>query len=301
MARPLRLEFPGALYHVTSRGNRQENIYLDDADRAGFLDILGNVCHRFQWTIHAYCLMTNHYHLMLETADGNLSRGMRHLNGVYTQRVNRRHGRVGHVFQGRYKAILVQKDAYLLVLSRYVVLNPVRARMVDDPVDWPWSSYRAMIGHEQAPIWLATDWVLSQFGHERVQAMRAYQHMVREGVDKPGPWKDVRHQVFLGDASFVTRFQNLKQLGARGEIPRTQRQPLDKLLGQYQQEYPQREEAMARAYRSGSYTMKEIGDFFGVHYMTVSRAIRKFELRQQGTETRTEIDATGRASREKRG
>ena len=285
MARPLRLEFPGALYHVTSRGNRQENIYLDDGDRSGFLDVLGDVCHRFLWTMHAYCLMTNHYHLVVETADSNLSRGMRHLNGVYTQRFNRRHGRVGHVFQGRYKAILVQKGAYVLALSRYVVLNPVRARMVDDPVDWPWGSYRAMIGREPAPIWLATDWMLSQFGRERAQAMRAYRHFVREGVDKPGPWEDVRHQVFLGDEDFVTRFQDLQQPGELREIPRAQRQPLDQPLVHYQREYPQRDEAMARAYRSGNYTMKEIGDFFGVHYMTVSRAIRKFETQQQRTGT----------------
>jgi len=144
MARPLRLESAGALYHVTARGDRGEDIYLDDADREDFLALLGEVCDRFNWAIHAYCLMTNHYHLLVETPDGNLSRGMRQLNGVYTQASNRRRRRVGHVFQGRYKAILVQKEAYLLELSRYVVLNPVRARVVGQAGEWPWSNYRGV-------------------------------------------------------------------------------------------------------------------------------------------------------------
>ena len=146
MARPLRIEFAGALYHVTSRGDGQEAIYLGDEDREAFYAVLTEVCRRFNWMVHAECQMTNHYHLLVETPSGNLSRGMRQLNGVYTQRFNRRHSRVGHVFQGRYKAILVQKDAYLLEFSRYVVLNPVRARMVRTARDWAWSNYRATAG-----------------------------------------------------------------------------------------------------------------------------------------------------------
>ncbi|MBD3670659.1 MAG: transposase [Gammaproteobacteria bacterium] len=127
MSRPLRIEYAGALYHVTSRGDGQKDIYLDDKDRRDFLSNLTHVCERYNWVVHAYCLMSNHYHLLLETPDGNLSQGMRQLNGVYTQQFNRTHERVGHVFQGRYKAIIVQKDSYLLELSRYIVLNPVRA------------------------------------------------------------------------------------------------------------------------------------------------------------------------------
>ena len=124
MARPLRIEFVGALYHVTSRGDRREAIYEDDEDCAAFLGILGEVVRRFNWVCHAYCLMTNHYHLVIETVEGNLSQGMRQLNGVYTQASNRRHQRVGHLFQGRFKGILVDEDAYLTELSRYVFLNP---------------------------------------------------------------------------------------------------------------------------------------------------------------------------------
>ncbi|WP_095211313.1 transposase [Endozoicomonas ascidiicola] len=135
MSRPLRIQYAGALYHVTSRGNERKPIYREDADFQLFLATLAEVCDRFNWVIHSFCLMTNHYHLVVETPDANLSQGMRQLNGVYTTRFNRKYGRVGHLFQGRYKAILVDKDAYLMELSRYVVLNPVRARMVESPND----------------------------------------------------------------------------------------------------------------------------------------------------------------------
>jgi putative transposase len=275
MARPLRIEYPGALYHITSRGDRREAIYLDDEDRRRFVALLGEVCDRFRWRMHAYCLMTNHYHLVAETLEGNLSRGMRQLNGVYTQRFNRRHGHVGHVFQGRYKTIVVQKDAYELELSRYVVLNPVRARLVAEASVWPWSNSRATSGAEPAPAWLETDWLLSQFGQDRRQAVRSYGQFVAEGVGAGSPWREVRNQIFLGDERFVSRLREEKRLEGFREIPKGQRQVLSKTLRQYQQEFPSRDEAMARAYHSGAYTMKEIGDFFGVHYMTVSRAVHK--------------------------
>ena len=133
MARPLRIEYPGAVYHITSRGNARADIFLMDDDRQVFLDILGNTVEKYNWLCHAFCLLDNHYHLLIETPDPNLSLGMRQLNGVYTQTFNRTHDRVGHVFQGRYKAILVEKESHLLELCRYVVLNPVRAKMVSKP------------------------------------------------------------------------------------------------------------------------------------------------------------------------
>jgi len=161
MARPLRIEFPGAVYHITSRGNALQDIYVDDADREAFLDVLTRVVERFHWLCHAYCLMGNHYHLLVETLEPTLSRGMRQLNGVYTQRFNRRHGRAGHLFGGRFKAILVEREAYLLELCRYVVLNPVRAGLVRAAKDWPWSSYRATAGLAEAPPFLTVDWILA--------------------------------------------------------------------------------------------------------------------------------------------
>ena len=147
----MRIELAGGLYHVTSRGDRREDIYFNDADRRAWLETFGQVCDRFNWVCHAWCQMTNHYHIVVETIEGNLALGMRQLNGVYTQWINRSHHRVGHVFQGRYKGILVEKDNYLLELARYVVLNPVRAGMVRKAEAWPWSSYHAMVGTDDTP------------------------------------------------------------------------------------------------------------------------------------------------------
>ena len=182
MARPLRIEFAGALYHLTARGNERRNIFLGnlDDDRTAFLDSLTATCERFRWVCHAYCLMTNHYHLLVETADANLSKGMRQLNGVYSQYVNRTHGRVGHLFQGRFKGILVERDSYLLELARYVVLNPVRAGIVPTPGDWPWSSYRATVGEAPAPPFLETDWLLRAFADSREEAVAGYRRFVAE-------------------------------------------------------------------------------------------------------------------------
>jgi REP element-mobilizing transposase RayT len=151
MARPLRIEFSGALYHMTFRGNARQPIFLDKEDFTDFLRVLCSVVKRYHFILHTYCLMNNHHHLLIETPDVNLSRGMRQLNGLYTQRFNQRHKRVDQLFQGRYKAILVDKDNYLLELCRYVVLNPVRTKMVKNPKDWRWSSYQATTGYKGIP------------------------------------------------------------------------------------------------------------------------------------------------------
>lgn len=277
MARPLRLEFTGALYHVTSRGDRREDIYRDDKDRRAWLSVLATVCGRFNWVVYAYCQMSNHYHLLVETPDGNLSRGMRQLNGLYTQGFNRRHGLVGHLFQGRYKAILVQKEGYLLELSRYVVLNPVRARMVEEPIAWPWSSLQAVLGGCEVPDWLDTDWLLSHFAPERQPARRGYMRFVMDGADRPSPLNQVQHQMLLGDPTFVAKIQDANSSDELREVSKAHRRSVAKPLAHYQGTYTDRDTAMAEAYASGAYTMKEIGDFFGVHYMTVSRAVRRLE------------------------
>ena len=207
MARPLRLEFSGALYHVTSRGNRQEAIYELDIDRENFLSVLADVCKTYNWECYTYCLMDNHYHLLVETPDANLSKGMRQLNGRYTQKFNREHRRVGHVFQGRYKAILIEKDSYLLELSRYIVLNPVRASMVHSVIDWPWSSYRATIGEQVKSGWLNTDWLLAIFFPRKLIAIEKYKQFVSEGKSQPSPWDKLKNQIFLGDEKFVQSMQ----------------------------------------------------------------------------------------------
>jgi len=277
MARPLRIELPGGIYHVTSRGDRREPIYLGDADRVAWLELLGEVCELHNWRCHGYCLMGNHYHFVVETPDANLSAGMRQLNGVYTQGFNRRHALSGHLFQGRFKAILVDRDAYLMALSRYVVLNPVRAGLTTHAGDWPWSSYRAMVGLAPAPVWLETDWVLAQFGHERAWAQQRFADFVAEGIGQPPVWDGLRHQVFLGDDVFVERVTRALPAYARSrEIPRAQRRATAPTLVEFAQRYPRRE-AMARAFQTGAYTLLEIGRHFGVHYSTVSRNVRRWK------------------------
>ena len=278
MSRPLRIELAGGLYHVTSRGDRREDIFLDDDDRRLWLEIFGSICRRCNWVCHAWCQMSNHYHIVVETVEGNLSQGMRQLNGVYTQRFNRRHQRVGHVFQGRYRAIIVEKDAYLLELMRYVVLNPVRASMVADAADWPWSSYDAMVGTASRPEWLQTDWMLGQFAQTRGMAVVGYVDFVREGVGKPGLWESLQGQIFLGSEAFIERMQEMTaDRSSVAEIPRVQRRPLARPLAEYRDTIADAGEAMAVAYATGDYTMQEIAIFFDVHYSTVSRAVKRAE------------------------
>ena len=283
MARPLRIEFPGGLYHVTSRGDRRENIYLCDADRQRWVDLLGEVCTRFNWFCYAYCLMDNHFHIVVETVDGNLSAGMRQLNGVYTQWHNRSHNRVGHVFQGRFKAIVVQRESYLLELARYVVLNPVRAGMCNMPEDWPWSSYRwtlrqATAGQMSAPPWLQRNWLLSQFSSNPHLAERAYVDHVRAGVGLSSVWEELKGQMYLGDDEFVERMGEKvsNKLSIDAEIPRLQRRakapPLALFAGM-----TDRNTAIAQAHATGCYSMKEIAQAFDIHYATVSRIVKKHE------------------------
>ncbi|MEP5764848.1 MAG: transposase [Halieaceae bacterium] len=275
MARPLRLEFAGALYHVTSRGDRREDIYEEDADRLAFLAVLDDVCNTYNWVCHAYCLMSNHYHLLIETPDANLSKGMRQLNGVYTQCFNRSHRRVGHVFQGRYKAILVEKQSYLLEVARYIVLNPVRAAMVPSAGEWPWSSYRAMVGCAESRSCLTMDWVLSAFGKRRLDAIERYKRFVAEGKGQPALWHHLKGQVFLGREAFVEDMISLIDADRDlSDVPSSQRRPSPMSLSIYCRRNPDRNSAIYEAYRSGGWTQKELGDYFGLHYSTVSGIIK---------------------------
>lgn len=275
MARPLRIEFAGALYHVTSRGDGQEDIYWDDEDRERYLEVLGHVCERFNWVVHAYCLMDNHYHLLVETPDKNLSKGMRQLNGVYTQQFNRRHGRVGHVFQGRYKAILVQKECYLLELARYIVLNPVRAQMVRSAKDWPWSSYRATAGLVTPVKGLVVDWILSSFSRRKSVAVVRYREFVARGKTQPKPWEQLKNQIYLGSDEFIDEIQcNIALTTNLDEVPSARKRQVAKPLKYYEKRYPERDTAITMAYASGEYSMKVVGDHFGLHYSTVSRIVK---------------------------
>lgn len=275
MTRPLRIEFPGAIYHVTSRGNARQVIFEDDEDRQSFLDTLTRVAERFNWICHAYCLMDNHYHLMIETPDGNLSTGMRQLNGVYTQRFNRRYGRVGHVMQGRFKSILVERDSYLLELCRYIVLNPVRARMVRHPEKYLWSSYRSTAGLNAPPALLSIDWILGQFGKQKKHAGQRYQEFVLEGIGQPSPWGKLKGQILLGSDQFIEKMHSLfNTVEEVKEIPKQQRllnrPSLDRLLLKTGDKV-QRNSAIREAHIKHLYSLSEIGRFVGLHYTTVSK------------------------------
>lgn len=202
--------------------------------------------------------MTNHFHVLVETPEGNLGQGMRQLNSGYSQYYNRHHGLVGHVMQGRYKAILVQKDCYLRELSRYIVLNPVRAGIVSHPGDWEWSSYRNMLGKEPVPNWLAVEWLLASFGRDQAAAKQIYEDFVIEGVGGESPLKKVRFQCLLGDDAFIAEHRKSADELVLEEIAREQRRALVLSLDEYTAKFPQRELAMAVAYRSTAFSMRAI-------------------------------------------
>ena len=283
MARPLRIEYSGAVYHVTSRGDARRKIFIDDTDRQQFLTILDSTIRKYNWLCHAYCLMNNHYHLLIETLDANLSLGMRQLNGVYTQFFNRHHKRPGHVFQGRFKAILVDKESHLLELCRYVVLNPVRVRRVEQPEAWQWSSYAATGGHRRSPEFLTTDWILGVFSSERGKAQKRYRQFVEEGSKQRLPWNRLRGQVLLGDDVFVQKFKDLLVDKEKvKEIPRQQRYssrpPLRELFEKGKiKTKAARNEIIHQAHMRHGYTLKQIADRLHLHYTTISKTVKELE------------------------
>ena len=283
MARPLRIEYPGAVYHLTSRGNARNDIYRDEQDRKNYLYILNEVVKRYNWLCHAYCMMDNHYHLLVETPEANLSYGMKQLNGIYTQRYNKRHKQAGHVFQGRYKAILVDKENYLLELCRYMVLNPVRAKLVKAPEHWQYSSYRATVGLIKPPEFLIVDWILGMFGTNRQAAQNQYQQFVIEGMDGKSLWDDLKGQVILGGSDFVKQHKDLlREKESVKEISRSQRYVGRPLLEEIFADVNNltkrgKNEKTYTAHVKYGYTLKEIADLLSIHYATVSRAVRKVE------------------------
>ncbi|MGH7795114.1 MAG: transposase, partial [Candidatus Binatia bacterium] len=258
----------------------------DDTDRKLFLDTLSQVTDRFNWLCHAYCLMDNHYHLVIETPDGNLSRGMRQLNGVYTQAFNRRHRRVGHLFQGRFKGILVQKESHFLEVCRYVVLNPVRAKAVKHPREWAWSSYRGTAGQAPLPRCLTVDEVLGHFAQRRGAAQEKYRKYVSEGIDKATIWDDLEAQSLLGLEGFadalrghVTGREKLR------EVPKAQRLiarvSLRKLFEETGGGKAKRDRLITEAVYNHGYSQIEVARHLKLHYSTVSRLIKSVTKEQR--------------------
>ena len=281
MGRPLRIEYPGAVYHVTSRGDRQEPIFKDTVDRQRLLEIVDQAMRRLEAEMFAYCLMGNHYHFVLCTRQANLSRLMRQINGEYTRTFNRRHSVTGHVFQGRFHAVIVDRDAYLLEVCRYVELNPLRAGMVVAVADWPWCSYRAHTGMEPAPTWLATDAV---HGHmlgrdittadDRRAAQRLYADTVAagHGIDLWG--RHLHREIYLGEEKFAVDIQaraTEKRLRCP-DIAKSQRLQRGK-LSEWLAPDRTRDEAFRLAYSDGGMTMPEIARQAGMSVSGVSRII----------------------------
>jgi len=312
MSRPLRLDHAGALWHVTSRGNERREVFRDDADRREFLHVLGRVVDLFGWKLHAWVLMGNHYHLLVGTPEATLSRGMRQLNGDYAQHFNKRHGRDGHVFQGRFKAILVQRESHLLEVARYVVRNPVRAGLAATPADWEWSSFRATAGLEPAPEWLDASFLLEAFGTRRAAAAARYREFVADAAASSyDPWNQVVGQMYLGSEAFAEAARAGKALPERTrDVPRRQREPVapsaDEVVRLFEEAFgltlaelrqrPRiltRERALLAAAlrRHARATLPVIGEALGVEVSRASLLARRDAVEGAPRETRKNLAA----------
>lgn len=287
MARPIRLQFPGGTYHVTSRGNNRNPIYLRDSDRLKFIELLGRLREKFDIKIYAYCLMHNHFHLLVETPRSNLSRAMQYLNSAYTAYFNRAHRRAGHIFQGRYKSILVDKESYLLELTRYIHLNPVAAKIVRHPEEYRWSSYRFYVGLREKPDWLMSQEVLDRFGGGQERAITAYRAFVEDRMEeklKDDPLAHVWHQCLLGGKSFIERvkvkIQNpgIEISHRRGLQARDPDRLVDFIRRQRLGGIAEERVLMYFLRRYTDLTLREICERFGGgHYSRVSQAVKRFE------------------------
>lgn len=282
MARPLRIEFPGAVYHVSSHRAHAAPAFADDADRAALLELLAQAMHRFDAQVLAYCLLPDHYDLVLYTRQGNLSRLMRHLNGVYTQHHNRRHGGSGPLFQGRFKAVLVDRDAHLLDVCRYVELGPVRLGLVAGVETWPWSSYHAHVGLEEAPDWLDVaglhGYVLGRPAGAAAERRRAAERYAKLVASEPQMqlWPGrLRQQIFLGDAAFAERML------AQAHRPAPRRAAKPRAFGDWLRDSASREQALYRAHTEGGLSMTALAQTLDLSVSRVSRLIAGYEAGQR--------------------
>ncbi len=282
VSRPLRVEFPGAVYHITARGACDEAIFLVNEDRERFLKTLASVADRYHVLCHAYCLLDDQYHLLLETPEANLSRAMRQLNGVYGRDFSRRHRRPGQVLGGRFRAQVVEKDSYLLEFARYIVLAPVRAGLVNDPSKWRWSSYAATAGEATAPPFLAADWVPALLGQDSPSTAHArYKAFVAKGLkEDKALLEELEGRPIVGRETFAESLEPcLHDVAMLKKVAmRKRRAPpalSDVLRGTSSR--ASRNERICEAYRRHGYTMKAIADFLDLHYSTVSRIVAAAE------------------------
>lgn len=294
MARPLRIEYIGAFYHVTSRGNEQKDVFKSKKDREKFLFYLESAVVRYGAVIHAYCLMSNHYHLLIETPAGNLSQIMRHINGAYTTYFNIKRKRAGHLFQGRYKAILVEADEYAAELSRYIHLNPVRAGITANPQEYVWSSYRQMIGMVETPNWLTTNFVLGYF--DGTGARDKYRKYVNDAItqESGSPFQNVIASTILGSSEFVKEKsqQHLGEKKADRNMPAVRvlnRPTIDEIIKVVKNAV--NEEALAKkvgiyfCHRYSGARLREIGERFGLSDAAITQASRRIKVAYESDET----------------
>ncbi|MFH1142186.1 MAG: transposase [Candidatus Uhrbacteria bacterium] len=280
MARPLRVEYPGALYHVMSRGNAYQTIFKDDKDRRKFLEWIKDAIKLHNLICHAYCLMDNHYHLLIETPDANLSKAMRDINGNYTQWFNTRHKTAGHLFQGRYKAFVIEKETYLLEVARYIVLNPIRDNLVDYPRKWKWSSYRDTAETGRAPEWLHTDWILGYFDKNKKTAQKNYRQFVKDGIKADDPYTDIKNGFLLGSPQFIHWIWETQTNGSEElkDHPREQRivgRPLLSELFDSVNTKQERDNMIRFARFRCGYLTTEIARYIGMHRAVVGKISRE--------------------------
>lgn len=289
MSRPLRIEYNNAFYHITARGNDRKPIFTDDSDRQALLSHYSSATERYGAIIHAYCLMTNHYHLLLETPHGNLSQIMRHINGAYASYFNTRHSRVGPLLQGRYKAILVEKDTYAQELSRYIHLNPVRAKKIKTVEEYPWSSCRAYLGLEEKPQWLHDEFILEYFNSDSQEACRTYFKFLQEGIKKNAwnPQKEIVFSTLLGGVDFIEEVKSkyLSDKEITRDVPDLKslmKLSVEEIIQQVNEEFGEhkagRNAAIYIAHKYSGKALKEIGIYFGLRESGVSQASRRFSM-----------------------
>ncbi len=296
MARPLRIEYPGAIYHVTARGNEKRAIWRDDNDYSTFLAYLIDTIKAFRLKLFAYILMPNHYHLLLQTEDANLSRAMHQLNTAYTIYFNRKYKRVGHLFQGRYRALLVQKNPYLLEVSRYVHLNAFRAALVDDPLEYRWSSCGYYIGRGKVPEWLNIDYILEMMAKDYRKRKRAYREFIEDGIYRSrDPFTKIYAQTVLGDENFIDSIKSRFKLKKHQEMPATKKLgaklSFDDILNTVCHVMQKNRQGIIEGGRFSlerkmtiyllrtktDMSLREIGNHFGISYSTVTRIKKTFD------------------------
>jgi putative transposase len=281
MSRPLRISYPGAFYHVTSRGNESKNVFLSEQNRKRFLDYLESANEKYGAIIHCYCLMSNHYHLLLETPQANLSKVMHQINASYTTYFNTKRSRSGHLFQGRYKAILVDKESYAHELSRYIHMNPVRAKMVKKPWDYKWSSCGMYTGIQKSPSWLETSAILKSFGRKPYDAYRSF--VVKNNTFNP--YRQIHASTILGPPEFITRIQkyvkgeNIRDVPALKKVSgRPTLELIEKAVSESAPDDIRRKMYLYISQTKG-YSLKEIGEYFDMKSAAVSQSNVRFKTR----------------------